>query len=393
MLQPNSVFGIAIIFFSGYFGAKLLRRISFPAVTAYMLAGILIGPRALSLLPESVIQWSDVISNFVLGLIAFSLGSHFTMSDLKSAGRVVLWISILEAIFAWLIVTIACLVLFMIQGMPLHPPLVLGAAAAATAPAATVMVIREYRARGPVTNTLLRVVAIDDAWCLVLSALAITAASAIHSGNFSYVTMIQALGEIIVSIILGGLMGFLLRTTSRLVSSPEELLTMTIGFIALSTGLAMRFHLSTLLTNIAFGITVANICRNRAMYFESLRRIDNIFFLSFFVLVGANLEISMIPKVGLIGIIYIIFRVVGKFLGVMLGARISKAEPVIAKYLGWGLVPQAGVALGVALTAKTMYPQYGTFIFTTITATTIIYELIGPLAAKYGLTKAGEIDR
>jgi Kef-type K+ transport system membrane component KefB len=168
---------------------------------------------------------------------------------------------------------------------------------------------------------------------------------------------------------------------------------MTIGFIALSTGLAIRLHLSTLLTNIAFGIIVANICKNREMYFESVRRIDNMFFLSFFVLVGANLELDMIPQVGLIGIIYIIFRVIGKFLGVMLGAKISKAEPVIGKYLGWGLVPQAGVALGVALSAKTLYPQYGVFIFTTITATTIIYELVGPLAAKYGLSKAGEIDR
>ena len=343
------------------------------------------------LIPARIIDVSDFISNFVLGIIAFALGSNFTIKQLRSAGKSVLWISILEAGLAWILVTLVMILYFVIKQLPIHPALVLGAAASATAPAATVMVIREYRANGPVTEMLMRVVAIDDAWCLLFSALAIASANALTLGIFNAQVMMEAFFEIFAALILGCILGALLHFLSRFIVTKEEVLVVIIGFVLLAVGLSMRLRLSPLLTNIAFGIFVANIAANSELFFGTLRQVDSILFLAFFVLVGANLELEIVPRIGVMGLLYIFFRVAGKFLGVKLGALISGAGPNIGNYLGWGLVPQAGVALGVALSAKALYPVYGNIIFTTITATTVIYELVGPILAKYGLQKAGEI--
>jgi Kef-type K+ transport system membrane component KefB len=387
----NSILGIALIIIAGYAGAKALRKIHFPAVTAYLLIGILIGPRLLNLIPVQVINASDFISNFVLGIIAFMLGAHFTLKDLKAAGKPVIWISVLEAGFAWVIVTVIMILYLLVNHLPIHPAFVLGAAASATAPAATVMIIREYRAHGPVTNMLLRVVALDDAWCLIFSALAITIASAISIGVFTAGVIMKAFLDIIAAVILGGILGLAFHFITRFVTTKDELLTVTVGFIFLSVGLSITLHISPLLTNMVLGLIIANVSKESTLFFETLSRVDPVLFLSFFVLVGANLEISMIPRIGVLGLLYIVFRVIGKFIGVKLGSMLSHAEKNISKYLAWGLVPQAGVALGVALIAKELYPKYGELIFTTITATTVIYELIGPLCAKYGLKKAREI--
>ncbi len=345
----------------------------------------------MNLVPLRIISFSDFISNFVLGVIAFSLGANFTLKDMKAAGKPVIWISVLEASFAWIIVTIVMVIYFLLSGMAIHPSFVLGAAAAATAPAATVMVIREYRARGTVTEMLLRVVAIDDAWCLIFSALAIMFASAVGSGNFNLLVIIRSLIEILASLLFGGILGFGFHYFSRFIRNKEELLIVTTGFILLVVGLSIKLHLSPLLTSMVSGVVIANISKDSTLFFETLRKVDPILFLCFFILVGANLEIGLIPEIGIMGLLYIIFRVIGKFVGVKIGAWKSHADAKIGKYLAWGLVPQAGLALGVALSAKALYPEYGGMIFTTITATTVIYELVGPLCAKHGLQKAGEI--
>lgn len=382
---------MAVIILTGYLGSKVLRNISFPAVTAYLILGILIGPYILNIVPIKIINISNFIANFVLGVIAFSLGEYFTLKDIKAAGKAVIWISVLEAGFAWLVVTGVLILYFLIRGTSVHPALVLGAAAAATAPAATVMVIREYRSSGIVTDTLLRVVAIDDAWCIVLSALAITLASGLQSNVFNVTVVLTAFYEVLASLLFGAVSGFGFHYFSRLIRNSEELLIATTGYILFLVGLSITLHLSPLLTCIVAGLVIANVSKNKALFFRTLRSIDVVFFLSFFVLVGVNLEIHLIPQVDIIGVLYIVFRVLGKFAGVRLGAWKSHADKRVGKYLAWGLVPQAGVALGVALSAKTLYPRYGEIIFTTIAATTVIYELIGPLCAKYGLKKAGEI--
>jgi len=323
--QLNSILGFAFIIICGYVGAKLLRRIHFPAVTAYLLIGIIIGPRFLDIIPTKVIDASDFISNFVLGVIAFVLGSYFKIESVRKAGKPVLWISILEAGFAWLVVTLVMILYFLLRQMPIHPALVLGAAASATAPAATVMVIREYRANGPVTEMLMKVVAIDDAWCLVFSALAIAVANALNIGVFNAYVMMDAFFEIFVALILGGVLAVLLYLVVRFVVNREEMLVIITGFILLAVGLSMRLGLSPLLTTIALGIIVANVVKNSELLFEVVRQVDMVLFLAFFVLVGANLELHMIPKIGVMGLLYTFFRVLGKFAGVKLGALISKA--------------------------------------------------------------------
>jgi Kef-type K+ transport system membrane component KefB len=355
------------------------------------LIGIVIGPRLLNIIPVKIMGSSDLISNFVLGMIAFALGANFRIDSIRKSGRSVLWISIMEAGFAWLLVTLIMILYFLARHLPIHPALVLGAAAAATAPAATVMVVREYRANGPVTEMLLRVVAIDDTWCLVFSALAIATANALNVGVFSASVVMVAFLEIFASLVLGALLALLLYFLVRYIVNREEVLVLIVGSILLAVGLSLRFRLSPLLTSVVFGIVVANLVKNSEFYFETLRQVDMVLFLGFFVLVGANLDFAIVPSIGVMGILYIIFRVIGKFLGVKLGVLISNAGSNIGNYLGWGLVPQAGVALGVALSARALYPRFGEIIFTTITATTVIYELLGPIAAKYGLKKAGEI--
>jgi Kef-type K+ transport system membrane component KefB len=355
------------------------------------LIGILIGPHFAGIIPHTVLGFSGVISHFVLGIIAFTLGESFKAKDLRSSGSSVIWISIMEAACAWLIVTGVMIGYHVVSGLPVHPAFILGAAASATAPAATVMVIREYRANGPVTNMLLRVVAIDDAWCLILSAVAISFASAISAGSLRLGTALHAVIELVLSFSFGAAAGIGLGYVGKLIRSREEYVTVTLGFIMLVVGVSLKFNLSPLLTCMIAGIGVTNVSKNSSLFFETVRSVDTVFFLIFFMLVGANLEIAVLPKIGLMGLLYLVFRVIGKFIGVRIGALIGRAEKTVRKYLAWGLIPQAGVALGVALSAKTMYPKYGGIIFTTITATTVVYELIGPLCVKFGLRKAGEI--
>jgi Kef-type K+ transport system membrane component KefB len=389
--HPSSVVGLAVLIITGYAGAKLLRSIHIPAVTSYLLFGIIIGPHLCNIIPATVLGLSGSVSHFVLGIIAFTLGESFGIKDLRAAGSSVLWISIFEAACAWLVVTGIMIGYHVLCGLPVHPAFILGAAASATAPAATVMVIREYRAHGPVTNMLLRVVAIDDAWCLILSAAAITIASALTSGNVNISTFFTIVVELVLSVTFGAAAGIGFHYLSMFIRNREEFVTVTIGYIMLLVGISLAFHLSPLLTCMIAGVCIANVSKNSSLFFETIRGVDTPFFLIFFMLVGANLEIGILPKIGIMGALYLVFRVVGKFIGVGIGSAISHADATVRKYLAWGLIPQAGVALGVALTAKTMYPKFGGMIFTTITATTVIYELIGPLCVRFGLRRAGEI--
>jgi len=222
-LHPQSnILGLAVLIIVGYAGAKLLRNIHFPAVTSYLLIGILIGPHVCNIIPHIVLGLSGIISHFVLGIIAFSLGESFRIKELRSSGSSVIWISIMEAACAWLIVTGVMIGYQVVSGLPVHPAFIMGAAASATAPAATVMVIREYRAHGPVTNMLLRVVAIDDAWCLILSAIAITFASAISTGSIRVITMLHAMIDLLLSFFLGAVAGIGLGYLSKLIRNREE---------------------------------------------------------------------------------------------------------------------------------------------------------------------------
>ena len=387
----NTILGLGFILLAGLFSARLINKLRFPAVTAYLLLGIFIGPSILNLTSQELINSSGFISNIVLGLIAFGLGQSFTREFFRNIGRPVLWISILEAVLPWVLVTLS---FFFILKQPFYVALLFGAIASATAPAATVMVVREYKAKGRFTDILLGVVAIDDAWCLIIFALslALSKALAFHSSNtFIFKVIFHSLIEIVGALMLGGLIACFATLFSKFIRTQTELLIYTLGFILLTTGLAILLHLSVLLANMFLGTVLININKSDLEFFDILKLIDSPLYLLFFVLAGANLEIGLLKGIGITGIIYIFFRTTGKTVGSVWGGYIVKVEDRIRRYLGLGLLPQAGVALGCALIAKSDFPEVGSMIFTTIVATTVIYELFGPLCTKYALHKAGEI--
>lgn len=388
----NTIFSLGLILLLGFVSAKLIRRIKIPTITAYLLLGIIIGPPVLNLVSKGILNSSSLISNVVLGFIAFSLGQNFSIATFRKIGKPVLYISILEACGAWILVTLAFV---FILKQPFYVAFLFGAISSATAPAATTMVIREYKAKGTFTDTLLGIVALDDAWCLIIFAisLAISKAVATHvATNLLFQKVIlQSLLEIFGALLLGVALSFILSYFSRYARTPGDLLIYTLGFIFLDIGLCLYLHLSVLLSCMFLGATLVNINRVNFRFFDTLRSIDSPFYLLFFVLAGANLEIGLLKTLGAIGLFYLIFRALGKIGGAYLGGLVSGAFYSIRRYMGLALLPQAGVALGVALIAKADFPQVGTMLFSTIVATTIVYELIGPSFAKFALRKAGEI--
>lgn len=388
----NTILGLGFILLAGLFSARLINKIRFPAVTAYLLLGIFIGPSVFKLIPKDIIASSGLISNMVLGIIAFGIGQNFSRDNFRKVGKSVIWISVLEACGAWILVA---LIFLIVLKQPFYLSLLFGAISSATAPAATVMVIREYRAKGNFTDTLLGVVAIDDAWCLIIFAISLAISQAVYSHMSDAFFLIKVFSYSILSIcgafILGGLTALSLSYFSRFLRTQTELLIFTLGFVFLSIGVAIWFKISVLLANMFLGAIAVNINKSSFNFFDTLKKVESPLFLLFFVLAGANLEIGILSKLRLIGLAYLISRVVGKMIGAGLGARISNASKSIKRYLGLGLIPQAGVALGCALVAKNDFPMAGDMIFTTIIATTVIYELVGPLCTKYALEKAGEI--
>lgn len=389
----NTILAVGVIFLAGMLAARLANKIKSPAVTAYLLLGILIGPSLFNLVSRDILRASGLISNVVLGIIAFSIGQNFSKENFRKIGKSVMWISILEASGAWILVTVAFLV---ILRQPFYISLLFGAIASATAPAATVMVIREYRAKGIFTNTLLGVVAMDDAWCLIIFAISLAISQAVFkhlvSAFFLMRVFISSLLSIFGAFVLGAAVAFILFYISRLARTQSELLIFTLGFVFLNIGVALWLHLSVLLASMFLGAMLVNINQSSVKFFDILKTVDSPLFLLFFVLAGANLEIGILAKLGLLGAVYLLFRVIGKVSGASLGAYISKADKGIRKYLGLGLVPQAGVALGCALIAKNDFSVAGNMIFTTIVATTVIYELIGPMCTRYALVKTGELQ-
>jgi len=389
ILDP--VLSLGIILLLGFFSDKIADFFHIPHVTANLLLGILIGIEFLDPLSHHLLQASGFISNIVLGLIAFSIGQSFYYNRFKAIGKQIIFISLFEAGFAWIIVTLTFLV---ILRKPLYLSLIFGSIASATAPAATLMVIRQLKAKGIFTNILMGVVAIDDAWCLIIFSFsfAVSKALYIHASQGFHILLIilKAFLEIGGSIILGALLGFLFIRLSKLIKTPGGKEIFTLGFVFLTVGIAVHLHFSVLLASMALGSVVVNFHRNYSTFYESLRGVEPPLYLLFFVLAGANLEITSLKNLSIIGITYLIMRVVGKSAGAYIGGILGKAPKKVRKYLGFGLVPQAGVALGVALIAKAEFPEVGGMILDTIIATTVVYELVGPVLTQFALVRSGE---
>jgi len=332
------------------------------------------------------------VGYLVLGLVAFSLGENFLWKEFRRIGREVVVISITAVVGVLILVSLALLLL----GESLQLALILGAIATATAPMATVMVVREYRAKGSFTNTLLDIIAIDDAWGIIVFAIVMAIAKLLtfptEIGSPFARAIVSVGREVFGALILGIILGVVLSVFSRYIRTQVDMLIYTLGFILLTTGISLHFDFSPLLANMALGTMVINLTKSQR-FFNILRRVDWPVYLLFFVLAGSSLNIPLLRNLSLLAIVYVLARILGKYFGFYLGGKISRTEEKVRKYGGIGLIPQAGVALGLAIIAKSELPSMGDLIFTTIIATTIFFEIIGPFCTKFALEKAGEITQ
>ena len=418
---------IALLLLAALFSTRLMKLIKLPNVTGYIITGIIMGPFVFGLLfnnfsydnIEGSIIYTHIrdikwVSTIALGFIAFSIGTSFKRSTLKSVGKRVLIITALEALLAS-----ACVILALVIGHFIRSDfitwemvLTLGAIASATAPAATLMVIKQYNAKGPMVNTLLPVVALDDAAALILFAILFQIATALAGGNLSIYNMLfKPLIEILLSVVIGLLIGLFISFMNRFFLSRNNRLIWTIFSVFAAVGIYFLFsqkelggfELSSLLMCMVSGAVYINMTKDNNKTLDVFDRFTSPIYMMFFVISGASLDLTIFFNGnGLIVVIvaatYIVFRVIGKYLGAFLGASITHCEPKIRKYLGLTLVPQAGVAIGLATTANYLFSasdatkETGGLIIAIILASTLIYELIGPLVSKYALTKAGEIN-
>lgn len=409
----DALLSISISLLAGLLLSRLAKLAKLPAVTAYLVAGILVGPyclgafgvKGLGFISMEELEGYSILCDVALGFIAFSIGNEFRVSQLKKIGKQATIVGIFQAVVTTLFVDGALLLihLAMPEKLPLEAAIVLGAIASATAPAATLMVVKQYKAKGPVTDILLPVVALDDAVGLVLFAISFGIAKAIGAGNVDLVSvLVEPMLEVILSLILGAVMGLLFHFCERFFHSRSKRLSVSIAFVFLTIALSMlKFEIggvhvafSSLLVCMMLGTIFCNICDFSEELMERVDRWTAPLFVLFFVLSGAELELSVFTDlmIVLVGIVYILSRSAGKYTGAFLSAKMSGCDDNIVKYLGITLLPQAGVALGMAMKSQALGSEIGLLISNITLFAVLIYELIGPLLTKIALTKAGDIN-
>lgn len=385
----STLFYLAVILFAGLIMGRAVKLIRLPNVTGYLLAGLLLGPSVIGFLPSGFVHELELVSEMALALIALTVGAEFKFSYLKKVGIKPLIIAIFEALAAMLLVSVTLLVL----GFGIETALLLGAIASATAPAATIMVVKQYKASGPVTDTLLSVVALDDAVALIAFGFAMAVVNTLlHPGEVSMVMSIaKPFIEIIGSVVIGLALGLLFKLPLRYFKKTSNRLIILLGFTFLGSSLATMLGLSPLLLCMCMGAAVINFCADGAEILDITDSITPPIFLMFFVVSGAELNLAVLPQIGVIGVAYILARVIGKIGGASAGAILTKSPPAVKKYVGFTLVPQAGVAIGLSLLAAQALPDIGETIQAVVLCATLIYELVGPACTKLALKKAGEI--
>lgn len=413
------LFAISLALVAGLVASRLVKPLKLPAVTGYLIAGILIGPYCLGRinLPPEIdlfamlhttqgIEDLAIISKVALGFIAFAIGTEFELKNLKKIGKQALVIGVLQALVTALVVDAALIGLHFILGeevLPMSVAIILGAIATATAPAATLMVVKQYKAKGPLTSILLPVVALDDAVGLIVFAVSFGVARAMESGIVDLVSMVvNPLIEVVGSLILGTLLGFLFSWAEDRFKSNSKRLSLSITFVLLAVSLSMlKFEIgsvhigfSSLLVCMMLGTVFCNVCDSADELMEKTDKWTMPIYVLFFVLSGAELELSVFMNaiIVVIGVVYIVFRCLGKYFGAFSSALMTKCNSNIVKYLGITLFPQAGVALGMSIIVKEqMGAEIGSLVRNIILFSVLVYELIGPLLTKIALTKAGDI--
>lgn len=408
----STLLSVSIALLAGLLMTRLIHPLKLPDVTAFLIAGVLIGPYCLGSLnidglgfptPEAVSRLA-LVSEVALGFIAFSIGNEFRLEDLKHTGKQAFVVGVVQALTATLFVDLALIGLHYLMPDKLTIPqaITLGAIATATAPAATLMVVRQYKAKGPLTNLLLPVVALDDAVGLVVFAVSFGIARTISSSSPDLVSiLVTPLVEIAASLMLGTILGWLLTKLETRFHSNTNRLNLTIAFVLLTASLSMLdFHIgpvevgfSSLLVCMMLGTVFCNLCPLSHDLMERADGWTSPLFAVFFVVSGAELELGVFTDTAIVGIglVYIVFRSLGKYFGSYFSTRCTHCPPAVCKYLGITLLPQAGVALGMCITARQLGAE-GDLIRNIILFSVLVYELFGPLLTRQALTKAGDIQ-
>lgn len=395
----NTLLALGIAMAAGLLFTRIIKLVKLPNVTAYLIAGLLIGPSVIGLVGKESVKSFDIIVTLALGFIAFSIGGEFKLSTLKRLGKNVTVITLVQALGA-VIVTFVVLLVAGLAGWlgENYMPLVftLSAIATATAPAATLLVVRQYKAHGPVTETLLPVVAMDDAIGLMIFSIFMAIAQALASGTAPTAKsmLLEPLIEIVLSLLIGFALGLVVALCTRWFKSRANRLCLCVTATVIGTALAQIWNLSSLLLCMMIGAVMANLGKDVDRVLEGNDRWTPPIFMLFFVISGADLDLSVLPTVGILGVLYIIARSIGKYFGARLGAGMVKADANVRKWLGFTLLPQAGVAVGMAQIALTRLPgDLGAKVQAVVLCATLIYEIVGPVLTKMALAKAGEIEK
>ena len=407
----QTLFSLSVCLFAGLMLSRIAKLVKLPAVTAYLVAGILVGPYVLGSLDipglgftsMEDIKTYELIPDVALGFIAFLIGNEFRLAQLKATGKQATVIGIAQAVLTTLVVDAALIGLhFLIPDkLPLPAAIVLGAVASATAPAATLMVVKQYKSKGPLTDILLPIVALDDAVGLVLFAVSFGVAKALIHGEVDIISVVlEPILEVVLSLLLGFVMGAVFTFCEKFFHSRSKRLAMSVTFVFLTVALSMiEFEIggvhvafSSLLVCMMLGTVFCNMCDFSEELMDRIDRWTAPLFILFFVISGAELELATFKDlvVVCIGVAYILFRSLGKYFGARISSKAVKCDDHIVKYLGITLLPQAGVALGMAIKAETLGAE-GTIVTNIILFSVLIYELVGPFLTKVALTKAGEI--
>lgn len=394
VIGGNILLAFAVILVLGLASTRLMKLLNLPNVTGYLIVGLLVGPFCLKVINEDNITGLKVITNAALGFIAFSIGGEFKLSSIKRLGKSIIIITLFQA---FITSGLTFLVLWAV-GISMPITLCLCAISAATAPAATLMVVRQYKARGPVTDTLLPVVALDDAVGLMIFSLCFALAKVIETGGELTVVnvLVMPILEIVLSLTFGALIGFVLSLAMKVFKSrANRLIGMIAGvFLGIALCEIMPLELSSLLVCMMIGAVFTNMRPDSITILDGQERWTPPLFMLFFIISGAELNLTVLPTVGLMGIAYLVARSIGKILGAALGAKSVKADTNIVKYLGLTLLPQAGVAIGMAqMVSMSLGGVVAEKVTAVVLCATLIYELFGPVITKIALTKAGEIEK
>lgn len=369
----------------GLLGGKLARLIKLPKVTGYLLTGIIIGPSLLNLISTTVVRNLSLINDIALGLIMFAIGGVFEIHHIRSVGKKTLWLTIGQSLGAFVFTTVALLAV----GLDWFPAVLLGTIGIATAPAATLLVIREFEARGDFTDTLITIVATSNIVC-ILSFELVFSLGEIAEGTSLIYALLSPLYQLGGSLIIGFAVGYVISKWEQHVEDQAELLMIILAGVILVTGLARTLNLQPLFAALIMGAVTTNLSLMHRLVYIELRQVEQPLYIAFFVLAGASLHLELLPALGLAGVMYLVSRVGGKILGIYLVSRWKNLTANVQKYLGLAMLVQAGVAIGLVDIVRTADKELGNIVAPIILSTIIIYETVGPPVIRFILYKTGE---